>query len=223
LNHAIEDPFLRRVMMGLAMGATAIAIICSPSGRRSGAHMNPSVTLTYWLLGKIARADALMYLAAQFAGGVAGVALAHAIVGPPLEHAAVAFVVTEPGPAGSLVALLAEFAISLFLMVTVLHLSNSKRLSRYTPFAAGALVALYIVFESPISGMSMNPARTFGSAFAADHWESIWIYFAGPPAGMLSAAALYRLRAGAHRVFCAKLHHHNSEACIFRCNYSDLN
>ncbi len=222
IHNAIEAPFTRRVLMGLAMGATAIAIICSPFGCRSGAHMNPCVTLTYWWLGKIAHRDAVLYTAFQFIGGAAGVALARFVVGPPLAHGAVSFVITEPGPEGVWPALAGEFAISLILMLIVLQVSNSRSLSRFTPFAAGALVALFITFESPISGMSMNPARTFGSAFAAGRWESIWIYFVGPPAGMLVAAALYRLRAGAHRVFCAKLHHHNREACIFRCNYSAL-
>ena len=163
-----------------------------------------------------------LLIAAMLVFAVAGVAVAHFIVGPPLEHGAVSFVITEPGPAGAWPALVAEFAISLMLMLTVLQLSNSPTLNRFTPFAAGALVALYITFESPISGMSMNPARSFGSAFSAGRWDSIWIYFVGPPAGMLTAAALYRFRAGAHRVFCAKLHHHNAQACIFRCNYADL-
>jgi aquaporin Z len=219
---AIEAPLARRALMGLAMGTTAIVLICSPFGRRSGAHLNPCVTLTYWMLGKIARRDALLYVGFQFLGGAAGVALAHFLVGPPLEHGAVLFVVTEPGPSGVWPALAAEFAISLMLMLTVLQVSNSKALSRYTPFFAGALVALFITFEAPISGMSMNPARTFASAYAAGQWENTWIYFVGPPSGMFLAAALYRFRSGAHRVFCAKLHHHHSESCIFRCNYSEL-
>jgi len=75
-QQVVADPFLRRVLMGLAMGATAIAIIYSPIGKRSGAHFNPGVTLTFLRLGKIARWDAAFYIAAQFIGGVAGVALA---------------------------------------------------------------------------------------------------------------------------------------------------
>jgi len=84
------------------------------------------------------------------------------------------------------------------------------------------LVAVYITFEAPISGMSMNPARTFGSAYWAHAWTALWIYFTAPPLGMLLAAELYLRIRGAHRVFCAKLHHHNSARCIFRCNFSAL-
>ena len=67
--------------------------------------------------------------------------------------------------------------------------------------------------------MSMNPARTFSSALAAQLWTSLWIYFTAPPLGMLAAAELYRRHYGVHAVICAKLHHHNDKRCIFRCGY----
>jgi aquaporin Z len=79
----------------------------------------------------------------------------------------------------------------------------------------------YITIEAPISGMSMNPARTLGSAFSAANWMAIWIYFIAPPLGMLLAAELYVRRFGVASVLCAKLHHDNRERCIFRCNYSE--
>lgn len=222
LHQFIADPFARRAAMGLAMGLTAIFIIYSPFGQRSGAHMNPSVTLTYLVLGRVKPWTAVFYVAAQFLGGAAGVAVARLIIGPPLGHAVVNYVVTNPGPAGPEAALAAEFGISMILMFTVLAVSNSAAWSRWTPIAAGILVALYIAFEDPYSGMSMNPARSFGSAVVAGDWASLWIYFVAPPLGMLVGGLLYRLRAGAHRVFCAKLHHHNSQRCIFRCGYGDL-
>ena len=222
LNRAIEDPFVRRTLMGAVMGLTAIGIICSPFGRRSGAHMNPAVTLTFFRLGRISGRDATYYLLFQFLGGVAGVALSRLLIGPPLGHSAVNYVVTMPGPAGIAVAFAAEFAISLLMMLVLLFVSNSSALTRWTPVVGGLLVASYITFEGPISGMSINPARTFGSALIADDWSALWIYFVAPPLGMLLAGQLYLLRRGAHRVFCAKLHHHNSQPCIFRCNYGAI-
>ena len=78
---------------------------------------------------------------------------------------------------------------------------------------------IYISIEAPVSGMSMNPARTVGSAFSAWNWTAIGIYFAAPPLGMLTAAEFYVRRYGARRVLCAKLHHDNPQRCIFRCNY----
>jgi len=78
----LPDPLLRRTLMGLAMGLTAIGLIYSPWGRRSGAHFNPATTLTFWRLGKVATGDAVAYAAAQAVGGLAGVALAALVVGP---------------------------------------------------------------------------------------------------------------------------------------------
>jgi aquaporin Z len=75
VHQAIEDPDLRRVLIGLAMGLTAIAIIYSPWGKQCGAHLNPAVTLTFLRLGKIKAVDAALYIIAQFSGGALGVLL----------------------------------------------------------------------------------------------------------------------------------------------------
>ena len=221
-HQAIENSTLRRVLIGIAMGLTAIGIISSPWGKRSGAHLNPSVTLAFLSLGKVTRTDAFFYVLAQFCGGILGVAVANLLIGEPLRHSAVDYVVTTPGPDGVVFALVAELAISAILMSVVLVVSNNPRLSRFTPIFAGALVAIYISIEAPVSGMSMNPARTLGSAVSADEWTALWIYFIAPPLGMLLAAQLYRLTHGQSEVFCAKLHHHNSARCIFHCNYGAL-
>jgi aquaporin Z len=222
LHQLISSPFLRRTIAGIAMGFTAIAIICSPFGKRSGAHMNPAVTLSFLSLGKIRSWDAAFYVAAQFAGGIAGVRLAKAVLSPALADSAVNYVATVPGRWGVAAAFWAELFISFLMLSVVLRFSNSKRLSKLTPFVAGALVATYITVEAPFSGMSMNPARTFGSAVAAQQWTALWIYFMAPFVGMLAAAQLFRYQHGLRRVFCAKIHHHNDERCIFRCNYREL-
>ncbi len=121
---------------------------------------------------------------------------------------------------GTGVAFAAEFAISFVLMLTVLNVSDRPRLSRYTPFFAAMLVATFITFEAPFSGMSMNPARTFGSAFVGQIWTALWIYFTAPVLAMLCAAFVYR-RTG-RVVYCAKLHHHNGARCIFNCAFRQL-
>jgi aquaporin Z len=217
-----ESAGIRRGLTGIAMGLTAIAIVRSPWGQRSGAHMNPSITLTYFSLGKVDRWDAVFYILFQFTGGVTGVAVANLLIGPPLRHSAVNYAVTMPGPGGALIAFIAEFAISLSMMLTILTTSNSRQLTRFTPFFAGGLVAVFITFEGPLSGMSMNPARTFGSAVSAAEWTALGVYFTAPLAGMLLASVLYRLRHGAQGVFCAKLHHTNNQRCIFRCRFGEL-
>jgi aquaporin Z len=210
----VPDGVGRRALMGLAMGATAVAIIFSPWGQQSGAHMNPSVTLGFLRLGKVQPWDAAFYVVAQFAGGLAGVLLSRALLGGALEHPAVQYVVTLPGRRGAGVAFLAELAIAFVMMATVLVVSNGP-LARWTGLAAGALVALYITFEAPLSGMSLNPARTLGSAVPAATWTALWVYFVAPPLGMLAAAEAYASARGPQGVFCAKLHHQNDRRCIF--------
>ncbi len=222
VRQAIADPFVRRALMGLAMGGTAIAIIFSPLGKQSGGHFNPSVTLTFLRLGKIKPWDALFYVCAQFAGGIAGVVLAATLLRNTLAHPAVNYVATLPGPSGAGPAFLAEVVITFILMSAILLVSNHRTLSRYTGLFAGALVATYIAIESPISGMSMNPARTFGSAAVGHIYTGLWIYFIAPLIGMLLAAELYVRQRGLRRVFCAKLHHCNDRRCIFRCDFASL-
>ena len=219
VRQAVTEPMLRRIPMGLAMGLTAVALIYSPWGQRSGAHFNPSVTLTFWRLGKVAPWDAVFYVAAQFVGALAGVGVAAAILESRLAHPSVSYAATLPGR-GAGIAFVAEFVISLLLMTVVLTVSNRPRLNRFTGLCAGALVASYIVFEAPLSGMSMNAARTMGSAVYAQAWMGLWVYFTAPLLGMLSAAQLYVTTHGGRRIFCAKLHHDNAQRCIFRCDYA---
>jgi aquaporin Z len=215
VHQAIPDAFVRRVLMGLAMGLTAVGIIYSPWGKQSGAHINPSVTLTFFRLGKIAPFDALFYIIAQFAGGVVGVLISSAGLGSLLANPSVNYVATVPGTSGPFVAFVAETAITFILMSVILQVSNNQRLASLTGLCAGVLVATYITFEAPLSGMSMNPARTFGSALPANVWTALWVYFTAPLIGMLAAAQVYVQVKSIRAVSCAKLHHQNNKRCIF--------
>jgi aquaporin Z len=217
---AISHEFVRRALMGLAMGSTATAIIYSPWGRRSGAHMNPAVTLTFFRLGKVAPPDFVGYITAQFTGAIAGMGAAALALGGLVSDTSVNYVTTMPGPSGEVVAFAAEALISFVLMLAILAISNHPRLAPFTGICAGVLVWTYITVEAPLSGMSMNPARTFGSALLAGKFPGLWIYFIAPPLGMLSAAEMFTRRFGVQRVFCAKLHHCYEGPCIFGCGAS---
>jgi aquaporin Z len=216
LRAAVDAPVARRALMGLAMGLTAVALIYSPWGTRSGAHLNPAVTLTFFRLGRVGPWDALAYGLAQCVGGVAGVLVARTALGPALAHPSVNYIVTVPGPAGASVAFAAEAAITFVLMSVVLVVSSDARRARFTGLCAGALVALWITLEAPLSGMSMNPARTLGPAVVAGEWTAFWVYVAAPPLGMLVAAEAHA-RLARRTVPCAKLHHDDVQRCIFRC------
>lgn len=215
VRQAITSTLLRRLLMGISMGLTSIAIVYSPWGKQSGAHINPSVTLTFLRLAKLPKWDALFYILAQFTGAVLGVTLVAVFFGMAISDPAVRYVVTVPGESGILAALAAEFVIAFGMMTLILNASNHHRLSRFTGLFAGMLVATYITLEAPFSGMSMNPARTFGSALPSEIFEGLWIYLTAPPLGMLCAAELYLWRKGRSAIKCCKLHHDNSKRCIF--------
>jgi aquaporin Z len=206
---------------GPRFGATIIAIVLTPWGKQSGAHFNPAVTFAFYRLKKVMLWDAVFYSAAQLLGAIAGVALASLVLEGAPAHKAVRYAATIPGIHGeayyvNTIAFVAEPIISFVLMSAILFASNHQVFAPYTHYFAAVLVAVYIAFESPLSGMSTNPARTFGPALYASYWHALWIYFIGPPLGMLVAAEVFLLARGGKAPFCAKLHHHNNKRCIFR-------
>jgi len=216
LRHAIPSEDARRALIGVAMGGTAMALIYSPWGKRSGAHMNPAVTLTFLRLRKIPPWDALFYILFQFLGGLAGVLLTALALGPFFTQPPVNYVVTVPGPAGEAAAFLGEVTIAFIMMGMIVCVSNQPAIARFTGLFAGLLIMSYVTFEAPLSGFGMNPARTFASALPGGIWTGIWIYFTAAPAGMLLAAESY-LRLRDHKsIRCCKLHHHHPRhRCIF--------
>ncbi len=218
LHKMIADADLRRALIGIVMGLTAISIIYSPWGKQSGAHLNPAVTLALFRLGKVAAWDALFYIAAQFIGGTLGVLLVWGLFGDDFAQPPVNYVATLPGAGGYWLAFAAEMFISLALMLTVLFFMNRRGLEHMTGLAAGGLVALFIFFEAPLSGMSMNPARSFASAFPGGDWTYLWIYFSAPLIGMLAAVEICRLAKISTVRVCAKLDHADDRRCI-HCGY----
>lgn len=219
VHQAIPNADLRRLLVGVAMGLTAIALIYSPWGKQSGAHMNPAITLTFYRLGKVKRQDALFYMLFQCLGGLAGVYLLVLLLRDQFTQPPVNYIVTVPGVLGWVVALLGELLVAFMMMSIVLLTSNNKKFNRYTGFCAGCLVMLYVFLEAPLSGFGMNPARSFASAFPAQNWTAFWLYLISPLVGMFSAAELYQFLFGQSAVQCAKLNHHNQKRCIFRCHY----
>ncbi len=214
---AMPSVALRRALMGVAMGATAVMIIHSPMGRRSGAHFNPAITLTYLRLGKIGVWDALGYGVGQFVGGVAGVGVSAVMLGKLLAQPSVKYAVTVPGVGGTMGAFAAELFMASLLMGVVLWMTNRRRLAGYTSYVVGVLIAGYVFFFAPVSGFSINPARTVGSAVFAGVWTAVWVYFVAPVMGMLGAAEVYVRWFGIESVLCAKLHAAPSVLCPFAC------
>lgn len=217
----VRDDLVRRLVMGAAMGGTAVALIYSRLGARTGAHMNPAVTLAYWRLGMVDAQTAVGYCAAQVVGAVAGEMLVSRLLNDLPASPAVGFVATVPGPSGPAIAFLAELTISTVLMALVLTSTRITRLAPYTGLLAGAFVALCIVVEAPLSGMSMNPARSLGSNLLAQRLDVFWIYLIAPTLAMQLVAMLFARTADDGRVrWCPRLYHPSWSPCVFGCGDS---
>jgi aquaporin Z len=204
-----------RALIGIAMGGTAAGLIYSPWGKRSGAHMNPAITITFLRLRKIPPWDAFFYILFQYAGGLAGVLLTAWILGATFTQPPVNYVVTIPGPAGTAAAFAGELTISIIIMSMILYVSNKQAVARFTGLFAGLLIASFVEFEAPFSGFGMNPARTLASALPSGIWTGMWIYFTAAPLGMLLAAQGYLAVRNVDSIRCCKLHHSSRGPCIF--------
>jgi aquaporin Z len=217
LRAAISSALARRVLVGISMGLTALGLVYSRWGKRSGAFMNPAMVLCFVRLGKLSVADACGYVAAQLVGSSSGVLLA-ALALPGLVSApAVNYVATTP-TAGVGPAFVAESCMGFVLLSVVMSVNRSPRLARYAGVFSALLVASFISVAAPISGMSINPARSFGSALWAREWSGFWIYLTAPPLGMLGAVELQRIVTRAMSPLCGKVNHSETVDCFVRCH-----
>ncbi len=218
--HAIPGATLRRFLMGLSMGVSAVLIIHSPMGKRSGAHYNPAITLTYLRLKKIAPFDAIFYVTGHFLGAIFGVWVAVLLLGSRrLGQPSVHYIVTVPGIGGTPAAFAAEFTMAALMMAVVLCMTNRPRLAPYNSYCMGVLITLYVLLFAPVSGFSINPARTLGSAVFAHIYTALWVYFTAPVLGMLASAEVYLRSNGQDRILCAQLHPDSSVPCPFHCHF----
>jgi aquaporin Z len=197
----------RRLITGFLFGTTGASIALSPVGKRSGAHINPIVTLAFRLMGKLDLKTSLGYVVAQLAGAILGSLplLAWGAMGR-----SVAFGATFPGEGYSVSAALLGEVITTFAMVTLLCVFlGFRRIRPFTPAIFPVLYAVMVYAESPISGTSTNPARSLGPSIISGRWDSWWIYWVGPVIGSVAACAV--CSALAKRITVAKLYHFDSD------------
>jgi len=192
IRRALPYAPLRRALMGTGIGVTVAILIYSDWGRQSGAHFNPAVTLAFLSLNRIEPWDALFYIVAQFLGGWLGLVVATLALRRAAAHEKIDHVVTQPGPRGRLVAFVAEFVISFTILFSLLQVMHQPAWKPWIGVVAALHLWAFIAFEAPLSGMSLNPARTLASAITARSFRALWVYFVAPPLAMLLAARLCR-------------------------------
>ena len=214
----VHNDALRRLITGMLFAGGSTAVVYSPLGQRSGAHINPAVTLAFWRMGKVPTRDAVAYVVAQMLGAIAGAFVAGAAFSPLVR--AVDYAVTTPGQGyGVTWALIAEIIITFLLVFTIFVCVNKPRIASRTGLIAGGLVAVLVMIEAPVSGTSLNPARSLAPALLAPHYASLWVYFVGPVLGALLAVRVHQTQGKRAPTVCAKLFHTERYPCPFNCGY----
>jgi aquaporin Z len=194
--------FPQLLLVGVLVGAILAVVASSPIGRRSGAHLNPAVTLAFRLTGHVHPHDLGGYWVSQLAGAIAGAGVARLVLGADAGsiHYGVLAPVVSP-----LAAVVLEAVMTAVLVLTLFAFLSSARLARRAPLAAGAVVALIIALGAPATGVGINPARSLGPNVIAGEYRYWWLYVIAPIIGTLFAVAVWKLVP--RIVLTAKLYH----------------
>jgi aquaporin Z len=207
LVELIPSVWLRQALTGFLFGTVGASVALSVVGKESGAHLNPAVTMVFWLFRKIDLRTALQYVVAQLAGAVLGCL---PLLAWGTRGQSISFGVTAPGAGYSTQAAVVGEVVTTFAMVFLLIVFlGFSQLRRFTPAMFPVLYAIMVPLEADISGISTNPARSFGPAVISGEWHGWWIYWVGPLLGALLAALAGSFLA--KRITVAKLYHFDSD------------
>jgi aquaporin Z len=207
MEHLIPNHSIRLLITGLIYSGSGSLFAILPLGKLSGAHINPSVTLAFWVHGKMHQQDAVGYIIAQFLGSTLGAILLVLVWGK--YAGSVNNGMTLPGAGYALwFVFLAEVFMTFLLVLSIFLFVSNHRLMRWTPFMTWLLVAAMVWLGAPISGTSLNSARSIGPALVTGLWRDQWLYCIAPPLGALLGVAMFRrLSMGKRDVLSCKLFH----------------
>lgn len=181
ITNDLSGGAVTHVGVSLTFGLIVLAMIYTV-GEISGAHLNPAVTLGFWAAGRLAGRLVVPYIASQAAGAlVASLVLLFIFPQHPTLGTTIPTVT-------SMQAFVLESILTWILMIVILGVSTqAKEKGMIAGVAVGAVIALEALFAGPISGASMNPARSLGPALASRHLEALWVYLAAPVIGAFLA------------------------------------
>ena len=184
-------------------------------GKRSGGHVNPAVTVAFWLNGLMSGTDTVCYIAAQFAGAVLGAWLAFTM----FDWKNLGVALALPGvDSSALLVLLVEVIIIFALIIAIFSFTSSGKSGRFTGIAVGIYIVVVTVLFAAISGVGLNPARNFGPAVLLLRFDYIWIYFTASVLGAFAAYGLFRGATRGAQPACCKLCYKTEGPCLFKCN-----
>ena len=207
LVSVVPDKSVRLLITGLLFAGSSSLVAISPLGKLSGGHINPAVTLALWAQGKMLHFDLGGYILGQFLGAITGTLLVVLLWRG--QAASVGVGMTVPGTGYPLwMVFLVEVSLTFLLVLSIFFFVSSHRLMRWTPLMVWILIAVMVWLAAPISGASLNPARSFGPALVSWSWHEQWLYWVAPPFGALLAGGAFRLLIISRRdVLTGKLFH----------------
>ena len=218
---AIPSVSLRLLLTGALFAAAGSLVAISPLGRQSGGHINPAVTFAFWMTRHVHPHDLAGYVGAQLLGALLGVAVWRALWGPVADS--VMRGATVPGAGVSAPeAVLIEALMTAFLVAVIFAMLSSRRTMRWTPLAVWAAVTLLVWQAAPLTGTSLNPARSLAPALIGGGLASLWVYLVGPLAGALVVAGAWRVLGGHRRPLTAKLFHDPHYRCVLAALEEDI-
>ncbi len=220
MTETVSSPSWRLLITGLMFAGGATLVVYSPVGRISGAHLNPAVSLAFFLEGRIRFVDFAIYSIVQTIGSFSAAKTVAVLWAGPVRT--VRFGMTLPGTAYSIpVVFLTEVGITFVLITLIFFMLHRKKLTPFAGLAAGFLVAALVYLTAPISGTSLNPARTLGPAIAGWDFSFIWIYLFAPFSGSIVAAAIHKMVPFLHSPLCAKMNHTANDTCLYNCEFNE--
>jgi aquaporin Z len=177
-------------LVGVALAhGLVLMVMAAAYGDISGAHINPAVTIGLWAGRQIKSAEAVGYIVVQLLGGIAGALVLRFVLGGGAGSLGATVLGAGVSPLRGLVV---EAVLTFFLVNTIYQTAVRGKAGNLAPVAIGMTLAFGILMGGPLTGASLNPARTIGPAVAMGNYRDLWVYLAGPVLGGLGAAALYR-------------------------------
>jgi aquaporin Z len=219
VQEVIPSVSIRLLITGILFAGGATLVVYSPAGRISGAHLNPAVTFAFLLEKKLGVRDFFVFSLMQILGSAFAALLALFLWSENARRVDVGMTLPREGYSIVFVFLI-EVIITFLLVSLIFYFLHRRNLTRFAGAAVGLLIAVLVFLTAPISGTSLNPARSIGPAMVSFKFSYLWLYVAAPVMGSFIAVTIHKKTPFLHRPLCAKLNHPGKDKrCLYDCNF----